>query len=220
MGFLKFIGGMAIAVLLAVFLPQSLNVWLRLGIIFLGYSLVTMGSDIFYGEGVSGVVLGVIALAMLSGIMVGFWWLYFSVFDPWVNRQTDNYNMGTYVLYAIVILAFVVGLTMMLVATIVMYKKNKRYQKDKSEAERQADEDELIQQKLAAVKGNWLKKEMIAQKLKRQYVEQKMSGQETAHKRALPKWNSVYDWSLTAFAFGAAPIGFVLLFCLWFWLTM
>ena len=56
MGFLKFIAGMAIAVLLAIFLPQSLSVWLRLGIAFLGYYLVTMGSDILYGNGVLGVV--------------------------------------------------------------------------------------------------------------------------------------------------------------------
>ena len=220
MWFLKFIAGMAIVVLLAIFLPQSLSVWLRLGIAILGGYLVTMGSDILYGNGVLGVVMGGIALAMLSGVVTGLWWFYWSIFDPWVNRLTGNYNMGIYLLYAVTVLAFVVGLTMMLVAAIVMYKKNKRYQKDKSEAERLADKDELIQQKLTAVKGNWLKKEMIAQKLKRQYVEQKMSDQTAAHKRALSKWDSVYDWSWVAFAFGAVPIGFVLLFCLWWWLTM
>lgn len=220
MGFLKFIVGMAIAVLLAIYLPDSLNVWLRLGITFMGCYLVVMGSDLFYGEGILGIIFGFIALVLFSGLMVGFWWFYQSFFDPWINEVTDNYNMGTYVLYALVVFAFVAGLTMMIVATIVMYKKNKRYQKDKSEAERLADEDELIQQKLAAVKGNWLKKEMIAQKLKRQYVEQKMIGQKAAHKRALSKWDSVYDWSHAAFVFGAVPIGFVLLFCLLFWLTM
>ncbi len=217
---LKFIAGMAIAVLLAIFLPQSLSPWLRLGIAFWVCYLVTMGSDILCGNGVLGVVVGGIALAMLSGVMTGLWWFYWSIFDPWVNRLTGNYNMGIYLLYAVIVLAFVVGLTMMLVAVIVMYKKDKCYQKDKSEAERLADKDELIQQKLTAVKGNWLKKEMIAQKLKRQYVEQKMRDQTAAHKRALSKWDSVYDWSWVAFAFGAAPIGLVLLFCLWFWLTM
>ena len=220
MGFLKFIAGMAIAVLLAIFLPQSLSVWLRLGIVILGGYLVTMGSDILYGNGVLGVVSGGIALAVLSGVVTGLWWFYLSIFDPWVNRLTGNYNMGIYLLYAVIVLAFVVGLTMMLVAAIVIYKKDKCYQKDKSEAERLADKDELIQQKLTAVKGNWLKKEMIAKKLKRQYVEQKMSDQTAAHKRALSKWYSVYDWSWAAFVVGVVPIGLVLLFCLWWWLTM
>ena len=218
MGFLKFIAGMAIAVLLAIFLPQSLSVWLRLGIVILGGYLVTMGSDILYGNGVLGVVSGGIALAVLSGVVTGLWWFYLSIFDPWVNRLTGNYNMGIYLLYAVIVLAFVVGLTMMIVAAIVMYKKEKWYQKDKSEAERQADE--LIQQKLVSVKGNGLKKKMIGQKMKRQYVEQKMRDQTFAHKQSLSKWNSVYDWSWAAFAFGVVPIGFVLLFCLWWWLTM
>ena len=220
MGFLKFIVGMAIAVLLAIYLPDSLNVWLRLGITFMGYYLVVMGSDLFYGEGIHGIVFGFIALVLLSGLMVGFWWFYQSFFDPWINEVTGNYNMGTYVLYALVVLAFVAGLTMMIVATIVMYKKDKRYQKDKSEAERLADEDELIRHKLAAVKGNWLKKEMIARKMRRQYVEQKLGEQTSAHKQAVSKWDSIYDWGHVAFAFGVVPIGFVLLFCLWCWLTM
>ena len=220
MGFLKFIAGMAIVVLLAIFLPQSLSIWLRLGIAILGYYLVTMGSDILCGNGVLGVVVGGIALAVLSGMVTGLWWFYWSIFDPWVNRLTGNYNMGIYLLYAVIVLAFVVGLTMMLVAAIVMYKKNKRYQKDKSEAERLADKDELIQQKLTAVKGNWLKKEMIAQKLKRQYVEQKMSDQTFAHKLSVSKWNSVYCWGHVALVVGVVPIGLVLLFCLWWWLTM
>ena len=218
MGFLKFIAGMAIAVLLAIFLPQSLSVWLRLGIVFWGYYLVTMGSDILYGNGVLGVVLGGIALAVLSGVMTGLWWFYLSIFDTWVNRLTGNYNMGIYLLYAVIVLAFVVGLTMMLVAAIVMYKKDKCYQKDKSEAERQADE--LIQQKLVSVKGNGLKKKMIGQKMKRQYVEQKMRDQTFAHKQSVSKWNSVYGWGHVAFVAGVVPIGFVLLFCLWWWLTM
>ena len=218
MGFLKFIAGMAIAVLLAIFLPQSLSVWLRLGIAFLGYYLVTMGSDILYGNGVLGVVSGGIALAVLSGVVTGLWWFYLSIFDPWVNRLTGNYNMGIYLLYAVIVLAFVVGLTMMLVAAIVMYKKDKCYQKDKSEAERQADE--LIQQKLVSVKGNGLKKKMIGQKMKRQYVEQKMRDQTFAHKQSVSKWNSVYGWGHVAFVAGVVPIGFVLLFCLWWWLTM
>ena len=220
MGFLKFIAGMAIEVLLAIFLPQSLSVWLRLGIAILGGYLVTMGSDILYGNGVLGVVVGGIALAVLSGVVTGLWWFYWSIFDPWVNRLTGNYDMGIYLLYAVIVLAFVVGLTMMLVAAIVMYKKNKRYQKDKSEAERLADKDELIQQKLTAVKGNWLKKEMIAQKLKRQYVEQKMSDQTFAHKLSVSKWNPVYCWGHVALVVGVVPIGLVLLFCLWWWLTM
>ena len=218
MGFLKFIAGMAIAVLLAIFLPQSLSVWLRLGIVFLGGYLVTMGSDILYGNGVLGVVSGGIALAVLSGVVTGLWWFYLSIFDPWVNRLTGNYNMGIYLLYAVIVLAFVVGLTMMLVAAIVMYKKDKCYQKDKSEAERQADE--LIQQKLVSVKGNGLKKKMIGQKMKRQYVEQKMRDQTFAHKQSVSKWNSVYGWGHVAFVAGVVPIGFVLLFCLWWWLTM
>ena len=218
MGFLKFIAGMAIAVLLAIFLPQSLSVWLRLGIVFWGYYLVTMGSDILYGNGVLGVVLGIIALAVLSGVVTGLWWFYLSIFDPWVNRLTGNYNMGIYLLYAVIVLAFVVGLTMMLVAAIVMYKKDKCYQKDKSEAERQADE--LIQQKLVSVKGNGLKKKMIGQKMKRQYVEQKMRDQTFAHKQSVSKWNSVCGWGHVAFVAGVVPIGFVLLFCLWWWLTM
>ena len=218
MGFLKFIAGMAIAVLLAIFLPQSLSVWLRLGIVILGDYLVTMGSDILYGNGVLGVVSGGIALAVLSGVVTGLWWFYLSIFDPWVNRLTGNYNMGIYLLYAVIVLAFVVGLTMMLVAAIVMYKKDKCYQKDKSEAERQADE--LIQQKLVSVKGNGLKKKMIGQKMKRQYVEQKMRDQTFAHKQSVSKWNSVYGWGHVAFVAGVVPIGFVLLFCLWWWLTM
>ena len=218
MGFLKFIAGMAIAVLLAIFLPQSLSVWLRLGIVILGGYLVTMGSDILYGNGVLGVVSGGIALAVLSGVVTGLWWFYLSIFDPWVNRLTGNYNMGIYLLYAVIVLAFVVGLTMMLVAAIVMYKKGKCYQKDKSEAERQADE--LIQQKLVSVKGNGLKKKMIGQKMKRQYVEQKMRDQTFAHKQSVSKWNSVYGWGHVAFVAGVVPIGFVLLFCLWWWLTM
>ena len=218
MGFLKFIAGMAIAVLLAIFLPQSLSVWLRLGIVILGGYLVTMGSDILYGNGVLGVVSGGIALAVLSGVVTGLWWFYLSIFDPWVNRLTGNYNMGIYLLYAVIVLAFVVGLTMMLVAAIVMYKKDKCYQKDKSEAERQADE--LIQQKLVSVKGNGLKKKMIGQKMKRQYVEQKMRDQTFAHKQSVSKWNSVYGWGHVAFVAGVVPIGFVLLFCLWWWLTM
>ena len=218
MGFLKFIAGMAIAVLLAIFLPQSLSVWLRLGIVFWGCYLVTMGSDILYGNGVLGVVLGIIALAVLSGVVTGLWWFYWSIFDPWVNRLTGNYNMGIYLLYAVIVLAFVVGLTMMIVAAIVMYKKDKCYQKDKSEAERQADE--LIQQKLVSVKGNGLKKKMIGQKMKRQYVEQKMRDQTFAHKQSVSKWNSVYGWGHVAFVAGVVPIGFVLLFCLWWWLTM
>ena len=218
MGFLKFIAGMAIAVLLAIFLPQSLSVWLRLGIVILGGYLVTMGSDILYGNGVLGVVSGGIALAVLSGMVTGLWWFYWSIFDPWVNRLTGNYNMGIYLLYAVIVLAFVVGLTMMLVAAIVIYKKDKCYQKDKSEAERQADE--LIQQKLVSVKGNGLKKKMIGQKMKRQYVEQKMRDQTFAHKQSVSKWNSVYGWGHVAFVAGVVPIGFVLLFCLWWWLTM
>ena len=218
MGFLKFIAGMAIEVLLAIFLPQSLSVWLRLGIVFWGYYLVTMGSDILYGNGVLGVVLGGIALAVLSGVMTGLWWFYLSIFDTWVNRLTGNYNMGIYLLYAVIVLAFVVGLTMMIVAAIVMYKKDKCYQNDKSEAERQADE--LIQQKLVSIKGNGLKKKMIGQKMKRQYVEQKMRDQTFAHKQSLSKWNSVYCWGHVAFVVGVVPIGLVLLFCLWWWLTM
>lgn len=120
----------------------------------MGGYLVIMGSDILYGNGVLGVVSGGIALAMLSGVMTGLWWFYWSIFDPLVNRLAGNYNMGIYLLYAVIVLAFVVGLTMMLVSAIVMYKKDKCYQKDKSEAERQADE--LIQQKLVSVKGNGL----------------------------------------------------------------
>lgn len=146
----------------------------------MGGYLVIMGSDILYGNGVLGVVSGGIALAMLSGVMTGLWWFYWSIFDPLVNRLAGNYNMGIYLLYAVIVLAFVVGLTMMLVSAIVMYKKDKCYQKDKSEAERQADE--LIQQKLVSVKGNGLKKDMIGQKMKRQYVEQKMRDQTFAHK--------------------------------------
>lgn len=73
---LKFIAGMTIAVLLAIFLPQSLSPWLRLGIAFWVCYLVTMGSDILCGNGVLGVVVGGIALAMLSGVMTGLWWLY------------------------------------------------------------------------------------------------------------------------------------------------
>lgn len=218
MAVLKFIAGMAIEVLLAIFLPQSLSVWLRLGIVIMGGYLVIMGSDILYGNGVLGVVSGGIALAMLSGVMTGLWWFYWSIFDPLVNRLAGNYNMGIYLLYAVIVLAFVVGLTMMLVSAIVMYKKDKCYQKDKSEAERQADE--LIQQKLVSVKGNGLKKEMIGQKMKRQYVEQKMRDQTFAHKQSVSKWNSVYCWGHVAFVAGVVPIGFVLLFCLWWWLTM
>ena len=218
MGFLKFIAGMAIEVLLAIFLPQSLSVWLRLGIVILGGYLVTMGSDILYGNGVLGVVSGGIALAVLSGVVTGLWWFYLSIFDPWVNRLTGNYDMGIYLLYAVIVLAFVVGLTMMIVAAIVMYKKDKCYQNDKSEAERQADE--LIQQKLVSIKGNGLKKKMIGQKMKRQYVEQKMRDQTFAHKQSLSKWNSVYCWGHVAFVVGVVPIGLVLLFCLWWWLTM
>lgn len=218
MAVLKFIAGMAIEVLLAIFLPYSLSVWLRLGIVIMGGYLVIMGSDILYGNGVLGVVSGGIALAMLSGVMTGLWWFYWSIFDPLVNRLAGNYNMGIYLLYAVIVLAFVVGLTMMLVSAIVMYKKDKCYQKDKSEAERQADE--LIQQKLVSVKGNGLKKEMIGQKMKRQYVEQKMRDQTFAHKQSVSKWNSVYCWGHVAFVAGVVPIGFVLLFCLWWWLTM
>lgn len=218
MAVLKFIAGMAIEVLLAIFLPLSLSVWLRLGIVIMGGYLVIMGSDILYGNGVLGVVSGGIALAMLSGVMTGLWWFYWSIFDPLVNRLAGNYNMGIYLLYAVIVLAFVVGLTMMLVSAIVMYKKDKCYQKDKSEAERQADE--LIQQKLVSVKGNGLKKEMIGQKMKRQYVEQKMRDQTFAHKQSVSKWNSVYCWGHVAFVAGVVPIGFVLLFCLWWWLTM
>lgn len=218
MAVLKFIAGMAIEVLLAIFLPSSLSVWLRLGIVIMGGYLVIMGSDILYGNGVLGVVSGGIALAMLSGVMTGLWWFYWSIFDPLVNRLAGNYNMGIYLLYAVIVLAFVVGLTMMLVSAIVMYKKDKCYQKDKSEAERQADE--LIQQKLVSVKGNGLKKEMIGQKMKRQYVEQKMRDQTFAHKQSVSKWNSVYCWGHVAFVAGVVPIGFVLLFCLWWWLTM
>lgn len=218
MAVLKFIAGMAIEVLLAIFLPESLSVWLRLGIVIMGGYLVIMGSDILYGNGVLGVVSGGIALAMLSGVMTGLWWFYWSIFDPLVNRLAGNYNMGIYLLYAVIVLAFVVGLTMMLVSAIVMYKKDKCYQKDKSEAERQADE--LIQQKLVSVKGNGLKKEMIGQKMKRQYVEQKMRDQTFAHKQSVSKWNSVYCWGHVAFVAGVVPIGFVLLFCLWWWLTM
>lgn len=218
MAVLKFIAGMAIEVLLAIFLPESLSVWLRLGIIIMGGYLVIMGSDILYGNGVLGVVSGGIALAMLSGVMTGLWWFYWSIFDPLVNRLAGNYNMGIYLLYAVIVLAFVVGLTMMLVSAIVMYKKDKCYQKDKSEAERQADE--LIQQKLVSVKGNGLKKEMIGQKMKRQYVEQKMRDQTFAHKQSVSKWNSVHCWGHVAFVAGVVPIGFVLLFCLWWWLTM
>lgn len=218
MAVLKFIAGMAIEVLLAIFLPYSLSVWLRLGIVIMGGYLVIMGSDILYGNGVLGVVSGGIALAMLSGVMTGLWWFYWSIFDPLVNRLAGNYNMGIYLLYAVIVLAFVVGLTMMLVSAIVMYKKDKCYQKDKSEAERQADE--LIQQKLVSVKGNGLKKEIIGQKMKRQYVEQKMRDQTFAHKQSVSKWNSVYCWGHVAFVAGVVPIGFVLLFCLWWWLTM
>lgn len=176
----------------------------------MGGYLVIMGSDILYGNGVLGVVSGGIALAMLSGVMTGLWWFYWSIFDPLVNRLAGNYNMGIYLLYAVIVLAFVVGLTMMLVSAIVMYKKDKCYQKDKSEAERQADE--LIQQKLVSVKGNGLKKEMIGQKMKRQYVEQKMRDQTFAHKQSVSKWNSVYCWGHVAFVAGVVPIGFVLLF--------
>lgn len=218
MAVLKFIAGMAIEVLLAIFLPYSLSVWLRLGIVIMGGYLVIMGSDILYGNGVLGVVSGGIALAMLSGVMTGLWWFYWSIFDPLLNRLAGNYNMGIYLLYAVIVLAFVVGLTMMLVSAIVMYKKDKCYQKDKSEAERQADE--LIQQKLVSVKGNGLKKDMIGQKMKRQYVEQKMRDQTFAHKQSVSKWNSVYCWGHVAFVAGVVPIGFVLLFCLWWWLTM
>lgn len=175
----------------------------------MGGYLVIMGSDILYGNGVLGVVSGGIALAMLSGVMTGLWWFYWSIFDPLVNRLAGNYNMGIYLLYAVIVLAFVVGLTMMLVSAIVMYKKDKCYQKDKSEAERQADE--LIQQKLVSVKGNGLKKEMIGQKMKRQYVEQKMRDPTFAHKQSVSKWNSVYCWGHVAFVAGVVPIGFVLL---------
>ncbi len=220
MGFLKFVAGLAIAVLLAKFLPQSLNVWLRLGIIFLGYSLVTIGSDIFCGAGFFGSIAIVVALAMLSGVMVGLNWLIISVVFPLVDWLFGNDNASAYVYFIVTVLSLIGGLITMIVAAIVMYKKNRRYQKDKSETERLANEDELIQQKLATVKGNWLKKEMIAQKLKRQYVEQKMSDHTSAHKQAMAKWDSVYDWSSVAFVFGAVPIGFVLLFCLWCWLTM
>lgn len=220
MGFLKFIAGMAIAVLLAIYLPQSLNVWLRLGAIFLVYYLVTMGSDVFYGAGFFGSIAIVVSLAMLSGVMVGLNWLIISVVFPLVDWLFGNDNASEYVSFIVTVLPLIGGLVTMIVSAIVMYKKNRRYQKNKSEAERLADEDELIQQKLAKVKGNWLKKEMIAKKLKRQYVEQKMSDQTSAHKQAMSKWNSVYDWSSVAFVIGVAPIVFVLLFCLWLWLTM
>ena len=132
--------------------------------------------------------------------------LYFSVFLPWTNRLTGNENMDFYVFCAVFALAFVVGLALMIVAAIKRTKKAKRYQKEKSEAERLADEDEQMQQQLAAVKGNRLKKEMIAKKLKRQYVEQKIGKQTLAHKQSMEKWDSIYDWGNLAFDIGLSPL--------------
>ncbi len=220
MEFVKYIAGIAIMILIMALLPQSLNIWLRLGIGIPSYYLVTTASDDYKGDGVLVVVLGGVGFILLGGVMVVFWWFYYSIFDPWIGGLTSNYNIGNYVMWEIFELAFVVGLTMMLVAAMVRYKKNRRYQKEKSEAERLADEDELLKQKVSTVKGNWLKKEMITKKLKRQYIEQKMSDQTSAHKQAVSKWDSVYDSGCAVFVFGAVPLGLVLLFCLWWWLTM
>ena len=132
--------------------------------------------------------------------------IHFSVFQSWINSQTSNENMEPYVWCAVFALAFVVGIALMIVAAVKRTKKAKRYQKEKSEAERLADEDEQIQQQLAAVKGNRLKKEMIAKKLKRQYVEQKIGKQTLAHKQSMEKWDSIYDWGNLAFKIGLSPL--------------
>lgn len=216
----KWIVGLAAMFLITALLSTFVYFWVAWAIGLLACYLILGWSNIFDGDSLSDSIAIVIALALFCGVIGGLWWFYLSVFQPWINRLTDNENMGAYVMCAVFALAFVVGLVFMIAAAVKRNKKDKQCQKEKSEAGRLADEDEQIQQQLAAVKGNWLKKEMIARKLKRQYVEQKLGEQTSAYHQAMSKWDFVYDLGNAALNIGLSPLIWVLIiggFVFWGW---
>lgn len=122
-------------------------------------------------------------------------------------------KFGGNLVFGVVGGVLVVGWVLMLVAVKRM-KKNKQiyeerkaiYEERKAKVLSDAETDEQIQQELALVKGNWLKKEMIAKKLKRQYFEQKMKDTPVPNK-VNSKWNDFLNFGKVFFV--NIPLGLI-----------
>lgn len=186
----KFIVALAAMALVVALLSTVATSWVAWGVGLLVCYLILRGDKIFDDGDILGCIAIVVAIA-------GLWWFYFDVFSPWIGRVTGYDNMGADILLGIIALLLVGGLIATSVAWVVKYKKT---QIDTTER------DKMIQQELASVKGNWLKKQMIGEKLKRQYYEQQME----PRRKSIAKWETVLDWGQTALYIGASPLIWIL----------
>ena len=162
-------------------LTMGAPIWLALTLGIFGYVAIYYGNELLKEESsISGKIILFLYLSLSMGLLIGAGYLVF-----WV---TDNFGFKALISGFIGLIAL--GLILIAVAAVGKRKYKKTHADSLPKILTEAEEEALIAQELATVKGNWLKKEMIGKRLKREYAAQRAEAKEKI-KQATPHWQAL-----------------------------
>lgn len=162
-------------------LTMGAPIWLALTLGIFGYVAIYYGNELLKEESsISGKIILFLYLSLSMGLLIGAGYLVF-----WV---TDNFGFKALIGGFIGLIAL--GLILIAVAAAGKRKYKKTHADSLPKILTEAEEEALIAQELAEVKGNWLKKKMIGKRLKREYAAQRAEAKEKI-KQATPHWQAL-----------------------------
>lgn len=163
-----------------------------------------------------------IDFVVTGGIFGGALWIYGDYISPKLVSLSGNpYMGGNIIWYGMLFTAFI-GVVMIACSSFFRLKnwRKKRILDNvikRVETKVDREVDALVQEKLADVKGNWLKKQMIAQKLAKSFKSERMKPYWERRKiygNIAGKWQSIGFWGLFLLMLVLAP---VILIAVWLW---
>lgn len=152
------------------------------------------------------VVIGVISSAGL--------WIYGDYIAPKLASLSGNPDIGIELIFYGILLAAFVGVVMISYSSLYRLKNwRKKWILDKVirrvEVKVDREVNALVQERLTEVTGNWLKKQMIAQKLTKDFKAERMKPyyeRRKVYKTISGKWESVSFWGLILLMIVLAPV--------------
>ena len=143
--------------------------WLAVTLGIFGYVAIFYGNELLKEESsISGKIILFLFMSLSIGMVSVAGYLVFWVAD----------NFGFKALIGGFIGLIALGLILIAVAAVGKRKYKKNHTESLPKILTKAEEEALIAQELAEVKGNWLKKEMIGKRLKREYAAQRAEAKE------------------------------------------
>lgn len=190
-------------------------VWKLLILIFVYFVLLSIENylfeDWFSWSEVLICTIGVVVIGVISSVGL---WIYGDYVTPKLVSLLGNPNIGIdLIFYGMEFTAFI-GVVMILYSSFHRLKNwrkkwilNKVIKRVEMKVDKEVDA--LVQERLTEVTGNWLKKQMISQKLTKDFKAERMKPyyeRRKVYKTISGKWESVSFWGLILLMIVLAPV--------------